>query len=88
MFYVFSYSGQHSGQDIQHGLDENVKENPVQIQPSSQKVAFQNPAILLDDSDEVMPHGKLSFDLQRDDEKNKQTIYTISSKSNNSEVRS
>ena len=51
-------------------------------QSANQMAGFQNPAMLLDESDEMYPHGKLSFDLDAFSSRNKRNIYTISSEGN------
>ena len=75
----YSYSGQHFGPDTQSSprwVNEN--KSYKEKQSANQKAAFQNPAMLLDESDEMCPHGKLSFDLDAFSSRNKQNIYTIS----------
>ena len=60
-----------------HGKNENGSHNEKEI--ANQKAGFQNPAMLLDESDEIYPHGKLSFNLDSFSNRNKQNIYAISS---------
>ena len=59
-----------------HAENENGSYSEKEI--ANQKAGFQNPAMLLDESDEIYPHGKLSFNLDSFSKRNKQDIYTIS----------